>query len=1172
LIAVMMMAPRSLQFASFTLDLDRLCLFGPHGRAELRPKSFEVLRYLVDHAGRVVGKEEVIQAVWPDVTVTDESLTRCISEVRRAIGDESQRIIKTVPKRGYLFDVPISAGDVTIAPAPAGKVVMSADHLREPEADALAGERKHVTVLCADLKESLQRVAQHDPEEALKIFEAVLPLMTQAVHQYEGTVNVVTGDGIMALFGVPLTHEDHAVRACHAALQMQEAVKRFAPGLPYTAEIPILVRAGLNSGEVVIRSVANGARTECHAMGRTIHLADHLGQIAAPGTSLIGAETLRLAEGHIRVKVLKPVNLTGGGDAVYELVGASPAQTRFQVLAARGLTGFVGRDAEMEQLVRVQAKVEQRHGQVVAIIGEPGLGKSRLVHEFIHSYRTSHWLVLEAASVSYRRATSYQPVIDLLWSYFKIEASDDVDEMRNKVAGQLLDLDRDLAPDLPALLALLDVPVEEPSWQALDPFQRRQRTVDALKRLILRECQQQAVILTVEDLHWIDSETQAFLETLIDSLASARLLLILTYRPEYEHRWGGKSHYTQLRLDALPPEMIEEFLRNLLGDDISLIRLKELIQNQGNPLFLEETVRTLVETNFLEGRRGGYRLVRPFEELRIPPSVQAILAARIDRLPRRDRWLLHAASVVGKDVPYAILQPVAGLAEDELRRGLADLREAEFLYESRVLPDVEHTFKHALTHEVAYGSLLVERRRTLHQQIVDIIERLYPDRLTEHVERLAHHALMGEVWEKAVRYLRQAGNKAAARSAGQDAKAWFEQALGALERLPESQSTLEQAFEIRLELRQVLAQLSEFRATLERLREAETLAERLNDEHRIARVSAFMTNIYSLLEETDEALVTGTRAVAVAARLGNLRLRILATTYLAQTYYIRGEYKRVIELATDNLTALPGDWVREFFGINAPPSVFDRTWLILGLAQLGRFAQAAEHEAEAIRLAESMHHAPTTAIAYRAAATLHLIKGDWAKARSRIETGIDVAIGLGHLVLLSTAFASSAWALAQFGEASEALVRLRESERLLERRIAKGIVSYRGWDYHALGRACLLLGRLDEARKLGDRAVESTPSQPGYTAYALHLLADIATHSERFNPEVGETHYRQALALAEPRDMQPLVAHCHRGLGRLYERTGDRRKAESHLAMATTMYCDMDMRFWLEQAERAGQV
>jgi tetratricopeptide (TPR) repeat protein len=341
----------------------------------------------------------------------------------------------------------------------------------------------------------------------------------------------------------------------------------------------------------------------------------------------------------------------------------------------------------------------------------------------------------------------------------------------------------------------------------------------------------------------------------------------------------------------------------------------------------------------------------------------------------------------------------------------------------------------------------------------------------------------------------------------------------------------------------------------------------LNDDRRRGRVYAFVTNIHSLRGELDEARASGTRALEIARRLGDLRLRILTMSYLEQAHYYRGEYERVVELATDNLAALPADWVYEYFGLTAPASVFDRHSLVMSLAQLGRFAEAAEHEAEAIRLAEPTQHAFTVGVAYRAAGTLHLLKGDWAKARSLIEHGIAVA-RTGNVVLhLPWAVASSAWALAQLGEANEALNRLKEGEQLLDRQAARGIIFLLGWGYHSLGRACLLLGRLDEARRLGDRAVESLPSQPGPAAHAQHLLGDIATHPDRFDAERGEAHYRQALALAEPRGMRPLVAHCHLGLGKLYRRTGKREQARELLATATTMYREMNMPFWLKQAE-----
>jgi tetratricopeptide (TPR) repeat protein len=824
----------------------------------------------------------------------------------------------------------------------------------------------------------------------------------------------------------------------------------------------------------------------------------------------------------------------------------------------------------MEQLRRAQQLANNSHGQVVAAVGEAGVGKSRLLYEFTHSQEMQGWLVLEGASVSYGKTTSYLPVIDLLKDYFKVQDRDDLGEVRQKVTRGLLALDHTLEPTLPALLALLDVRVDDTSWLALDPPQRRQHTLDAVKRLLLREAREQPLLLIFENLHWIDSETQALLDGLVDSLGSTRLLLLVNYRPEYQHPWGSKASYSQLRLDALPAERAGELLRALLGEDPGLASLEQLLVKRGNPFFLEEAVRTLVETKALVGERGRYRLTQPVHAIQIPPTVQVILEARIDRLAPEDKRLLQIASVVGKDVPIALLNAVAELSDKALRRGLERLQSAEFLYETGLYPDLEYSFKHALTHDVTYGSLLPERRRELHARIVAAIETLHRDRLGENIEQLAHHAVRGELREKAVHYLRQAGLKATARSALQDARAWFEQALGVLEAIPENQATLEQAFDVRLELRTVLNALGEVRRMLERLREAEDIAKRLNDAGRRGRVCALLTNVLSMLGELDEARATATSALAIAARSGDLRLRILSTTYLEQVHHHGGEYTQAVERATDNLAALPADWIYETFGDSAPSSVFDRYWLIMSLAHLGRFTEAADHGVEAIRLAESTQHAFTISLAYFAAGTLHLVKGDWAKARAVFEHGISVAKAGNVAMFLYPAVSSSALVLAQYDEAGEALNRFREAERVFERQAATGHVGFLGRSCYILGCTCLLLGRLDEALRLGRRAIQFSPRHPGFAGYARHLLGDIATQSDRFDAESGEAHYREALRLAEPRGMRPLVAHCHFGLGRLYRRTGKHEQAREHLTTATTMYREMDMRFWLEKAELAS--
>ncbi len=709
---------------------------------------------------------------------------------------------------------------------------------------ALEGERKQVTVLFADMKGSMELLADRDPEEARKLLDPILEHMMEAVHRYEGTVNQVMGDGIMALFGAPLAHEDHAVRACYAALRMQESVKRYAEGVRRTEGIPIQIRVGLNSGEVVVRSIGSDLKMDYTAVGQTTHLAARMEQMATADSILITPETLRLAEGYVQVKSLGPVNVKGMNEPVevHEVTGVGLARSRLQAAAARGLTRFVGRDAETEQLRKALEQARADHGQVVGVVGEPGLGKSRLFFEFIHSHRTQGWLILESGSVSYGKATPYLPVIDLLKAYYKIQDRDDQREIREKVTGKLLTLDKSLESTLPAFLALLDVPVDDPMWQALDPIQRRQQTLGAVKRLLLRESQVQPLILLFEDLHWIDSETQAMLESLVESLPTSRLLLLVNYRPEYQHGWANKTYYTQLRLDPLPPESAGEILNSVLGNDHGLQSLKQLLieRTEGNPFFLEESVRTLVETKVLAGERGNYHLEKKVESTQVPATVQAVLAARIDRLPLEEKQLLQSAAVIGKDIPFSLLQAITELSDEELRRGLTHLQGAEFLYETSLFPDLEYTFKHALTHEVAYGSLLHERQRALHARIVEAIETLYSDRLIEQVERLAHHAARGEVWGKALTYLRQAGTKADARSAFREAASYFEQALTALGHLPESREMHERAIDLHFNLRISLAALGERERVLEHLRVAEALANALGDERRLARVSVYI--------------------------------------------------------------------------------------------------------------------------------------------------------------------------------------------------------------------------------------------------------------------------------------------------------------------------------------------
>ena len=796
---------------------------------------------------------------------------------------------------------------------------------------ALEGERKQVTVLFADIKGSMELLADRDPEQARNVLDPVLERMMEAVHRYEGTVNQVMGDGIMALFGAPLAHEDHAVRACYAALRMQQSVARYSDERQRSGAAPIEIRVGLNSGEVVVRSIGSDLRMDYTAVGQTTHLAARLEQIAKAGSALLTRETLKLTEGYVAVKPLGVVPIKGLGEPieVYELTGAGPVRTRFQAVAARGLTRFVGRDAELEQLRRALRLAGEGHGQVVAVVGEPGVGKSRLFFEFTRSHLTQGWLILESGSVSYGKATPYLPIIDLLKGYFKIHDRDERRDIREKVTGKLLALDRSLEPMLPAFLALLDVPAEHAQWNTLDPPQRRQLTLEAIKNLLLRESAVQPLLLVFEDLHWVDSETQVLLDGLVERLPAARVLLLGNYRPEYQHAWGGKTYYSQLRLDTLAPDTAEELLRVLLGEDAGLEALKQVLiaNTEGNPFFLEESVRTLVETGALAGGPGAYRLAHALGDIRVPPTVQAVLAARIDRLSPEEKRLLQTAAVIGKDVPFALLQAVAELSQEELGRGLTDLQGAEFLYETSLFPALEYTFKHALTHEVAYQGLLAERRRALHSRIVEAIERLYLDNPAEQIESLAHHALRGEAWEKALHYLGQAGARAAARSANREATAWFEQALEVARRLPENTKTLETAIDLRFDLRRVLLSLGEFEPMSEHLREAERLAQALGDRRRLAWILCGWTIYRAWLGDTEEALRCAERARSLGDDLAAFDIQIVASNYLGWVHHIMGEYRHAASLFRESASRLCGDLVRERFGQAVAPAVYARARL-----------------------------------------------------------------------------------------------------------------------------------------------------------------------------------------------------------------------------------------------------
>ena len=638
-------------------------------------------------------------------------------------------------------------------------------------------ERKTITALFADLKGSTALIEGLDPEEARSIIDPALQLMMDAVHSYDGYVAQALGDGIFALFGAPIAHEDHPQRALYAALRMQDAMRQYADTLRSKGYPPLLMRVGINTGEVVLRSIQKDAlHADYVPVGHSTNLAARMEQLAMPGTIVVSAYTHRLTDGYFAFKDLGPTQIKGVEEAlnIYEALGAGPLRTRLQVSARRGLTRFVGRQSEMEQLQRALEQAKAGHGQIVGTMGEPGLGKSRLFYEF-KLLSLGGCLVLEAYSVSHGKATAYLPVIELLKSYFEIKGEDDERKRREKVTGKVLNLDRSLEDTLPYLFALLDIEEQPSPLAQMDVQIRRRRTFEALKKLFLRESLKQPLILIFEDLHWIDNETQGFLDVLSESLASAKILLLANYRPEYRHEWGQKTYYTQLRLAPLGKKEAEEFL----------------------DVLLDVPVGAALRDRPPEGIHMGV-------PLQIPPTVQGILAARIDRLAPDEKALLQQLSVIGREFPLSLVRQVVPQPEADLHRLLASLQRKEFLYEQPAFPEVEYIFKHALTQEVAYGTVLHERREALHEQTARVIEELYQATLEDHYSELAHHYSRTENARQAVKYLHLAAQQAVQRSANAEAMTLLTEAVTLVQRLPTTPEHLRQELTLQTVLGSIL--------------------------------------------------------------------------------------------------------------------------------------------------------------------------------------------------------------------------------------------------------------------------------------------------------------------------------------------------------------------------------
>jgi class 3 adenylate cyclase/predicted ATPase len=1037
----------------------------------------------------------------------------------------------------------------------AAKLTIPEIHLTPGQPDtstAPEGERKTVTALFADIKGSTELMRDLDPEAARAIVDPVLHLMMEAVHRYGGYVAQSTGDGIFALFGAPIAHEDHPQRALHAALAMQEELRRYADRLRADGRIPVEARVGVNTGEVVVRTIETGGHTEYTPVGHVTNLAARM-QTAAPEGSIAASEaTQRLCEGYFEFRALGPTAVKGlnASVEVYEVVRAGPLRTHFQLSTRRGLTRFVGREREMAAMAGALEQARASHGQIVAAVGEAGAGKSRLMYEFKASIPDGCKL-LEAYSVSHGKASAWLPVLELLRSYFEIAEEDDDSRRSEKVGAKVNGLDPALAETLPYILSLLGIAGAGASLAMMDAQIKRRRTLDAVKRIIVRESLKQPLVVIFEDLHWVDSETQALLDLLADSGAGARLLLLVNYRPEYRHEWSGRGHYLQLRLDPLGGEHGAAMLAALLGGGVELEALKRLIieRTEGNPFFIEEMVQALFDEGALV-RNGAVKVARSLSQLRLPPTVQGILASRIDRLSVEQKELLQTLAVIGRESPLGLIRKVADKADPQLERMLADLRAAEFIYERPALTDAEYIFKHALTQEVAYNSLLIGRRKLLHERAGHALESLFAEQLDDHLGELAHHYSHSDNVAKAVEYLGRAGRQALQRSAHTAAIGSLTEAIDLLSRLPDGTERIRRELQLQLVAGPALSAIKGWSAPeVERAYfRARELCKRLGDPPELFPTLVGVWLVYYIRGESGMAYELAEQLMNRAQSRNDSTHLLLAHDALGSSSFEMG--KLLLARAHKEAAIFLYDPARH--GPSAARKSFDAkgyalSFLGMALWSLGYPDQALKRANEAVEFSQALSHPLSMAGAEFFLGVVQQYRHEARAAQKAAERAIALSAEHGFTFWLALATILRGWAMAQQGLNEQGIAQMEEGLAAFR---ATGAGTGRPHWLSLLAEACIESGRLQHGQSVlaEAQAFANETEGHGYDAEIYRLKGELLRRTGDFNAPEAQKCFERAIEIARNESAKSFELRATTSLGRLLSNQGRRDEARAMLA------------------------
>ncbi len=939
------------------------------------------------------------------------------------------------------------------------------------------GERKQVTVLFADVKGSMDLAEQQDPEEWRRIMQGFFSILAEEVRRFEGTVDKFTGDGIMAIFGAPIAHEDHARRACYAALRMLDDISEYAAELRRKHGLSFSARIGVNSGEVVAGAIGQGADGEYTAIGHTVGLAQRMEALAEPGKAYLTEAAAELAHGYLDLEDLGEFEIKGSSQPVrvFELAGIGAARSRLDLSRERGFSSFVGRTEEMAVLEEALGRAKAGEGASVGIVAEPGVGKSRLCHEFAERCRGEGIEIFEAQAQSHGRGIPFMPVLQMLRAYFGIADGDRERIVREKIAGRVLLLDPELVDDLPLLFDFLGVPDPDRPLPQLSPEARQRALRGVICRLVQAPNRREPIVTVIEDLHWMDAGSEAMLGELLGSLQGTKTLAVVNFRPEYEPSWPGPPDYREIALQPLSPADTRQLVADLAGEDPSLDGLAEHLHERtaGNPFFIEEIVRELVEAGHLEGERRAYRLVRPVEEIGVPASVQAVLAARVDRLGAEAKSLLQAMAVAGKEVSEPTLVTISGLGERaECEAALRELVGAGFVYEAELYPERLLAFRHPLTREVAYGSQLAEQRAATHAAVARATIELNPDRHDELAALIADHLEQGGEALEAARWSARAAYWAG-HSQPRDALRLWRKAMTLNDQLEDSEE--QAALALASRLRQLdyawrLGMDPEEEARLES--EAEEIATRIGDLRSLTLLRALSGARPGREYRGDEWIVATDGINRLADESGDHHLRVAIRAATAYAHLCVADLSGLNRLA-DEVLDLAGDDREAGAGIIIGCPV---AWALMckGIfhRERGELDRAARYFEDGIRIATERGDPETASWARGNLAGLLAARGEVEAATAMARRNYELTERLGDVFSRSLSLTSLAMAELAASNHAGALDSLEEAERLYREAMGGG-GEVASWRAALRAEALLGLGRTAEALELAEWASQT---------------------------------------------------------------------------------------------------